>query len=126
MPPQSITPAESNILRIETMATRITSEEMQAVKTAARNSGSSCSEWLREAALAFLQEPIETSDNTPIEVTILQEMMGLRLLMVNLFAGALPGLALQNVYQIMEYADSAKYNEAAKVMRRSSEGQGTK
>jgi hypothetical protein len=126
MPPQSITPAESNILRIETMATRITSEEMQAVKTAARNSGSSCSEWLREAALAFLQEPIETSDNTPIEVTILQEMMRLRLLMVNLFAGALPGLALQNVYQIMEYADSAKYNEAAKVMRRSSEGQGTK
>jgi len=32
-----------------------------------------------------LQEPIETSDNTPIEVTILEEVMGLRLLMVNLF-----------------------------------------
>jgi hypothetical protein len=55
-----------------------------------------------------------------------QVEMGLRLLMVNLFAGATPGLALQNVYQIMEYADSAKYHEAAKVMRRSSEGQGTK
>jgi hypothetical protein len=123
---QSITPAESNVLRVETLATRITSEEMRAVKTAARNSGSSCSEWLREAALAYLQEPIETSNNTPIKVTILEEVMGLRLLMVNLFAGATPGLALQNVHQIIEYADSAKYNEAAKVMRRSSESRGTK
>jgi hypothetical protein len=107
---QSITTDESNVLRVETLATRITSEEMRAVKTAARNSGSSCSEWLREAALAFLQEPTETSDNAPIEVTILEELMRLRLLMVNLFAGATPGLALQNVHQIMEYADSAKYH----------------
>jgi hypothetical protein len=122
---QSITPAESNVLRVETLATRITSEEMRAVKTAARNGGYSCSEWLREAALAYLQQPHQKS-TTPIELTILEEVMGLRSLMVNLFAGATPGLTLQNVYQIMEYADSAKCNEAAKVMRRSSEGQGTK
>jgi hypothetical protein len=114
---QSIAPAESNVLRVETLATRITSEEMRAVKTAARNSGSSCSEWLREAALAYLQEPIEPSDNTPIEVAILKEIMGLRFLMVNLFAGANPGVALQTVHQLMAHADAVKH-EAAEVARR--------
>jgi hypothetical protein len=114
---QSIAPAESNVLRVETLATRITSEEMRAVKTAARNSGSSCSEWLREAALAYLQEPIETSDNTPIEVAILKEIMGLRFLMVNLFDGANPGVALQTVHQLMAHADAVKH-EAAEVARR--------
>jgi hypothetical protein len=113
---QSITPAESNVLRVETLATRITTEEMRTVKAAARDSGFSCSEWLREAALAHLQQPNKTSD-TPMELIILEELMGFRLLMINLFAGATPGVALQTVHQLMANADSVK-REAAEVVRR--------
>jgi hypothetical protein len=120
MSSQSTICTESNVLRVETLATRMTSKEMLAVKAAARNSGSSCSEWLRGAALAYLQQPHQKS-TTPIEVTILEEVVGLRFLMLNLFAGATPGLALQTVRQIMAHADSAKH-EAAEVLRRSSEG----
>jgi hypothetical protein len=121
---QSITPAESNVLRVETLATRVTSEEMRAVKAAARHSGSSCSEWLREAALAYLQQPHEKS-TAPIELTILEEIMGVRFLLLNLFAGATPGLALQTVRQIMTHADKSK-QEAAEIVRRSSDAQDAK
>jgi hypothetical protein len=116
MNPQSITASESNVLRVETLATRITSAQMRAVKKAARDSGSSCSEWLREAALAYLQETGQKS-TTPIELTILEEIMGLRFLMINLFAGATPGVALQTVHQLMAYANAAKH-EAADGVRR--------
>jgi hypothetical protein len=116
---QSITTDESNVLRVETLATRITSEEMRAVKAAARNSGSSCSEWLREAALAYLEETGQKS-TTPIELTILEEIMGLRFLMVNLFAGATPGVALQTVHHLMAHANAAKHEAAEGVRRQAS------
>jgi hypothetical protein len=113
---KSIAPSESNLLRVETLATRMTSEEMRAVKAAARDSASSSSEWLREAALAHLRRPNKTFD-TSIEMIILEEIMGFRLLMANLFAGANPGVALQTIYQLMANADSVKH-EAAEVVRR--------
>ncbi len=56
MTPQSIDPTQSNEFRVKTIAARITAEELGVVKAAARDSGSSCSEWLREAALASLQK----------------------------------------------------------------------
>jgi hypothetical protein len=116
MTPQSITPTESNVLRVETVATRMTFEETLAVKAAAKHGGTSCSEWLRAAALAYLQESNKTSD-TPIESSILEELMGLRFLLINLYAGATPGVTLQNVRQIMAHADEAKH-EAAEAVRR--------
>jgi hypothetical protein len=113
---QSTIGTESNELRVGTLASRMTAEELLAVKAAAKNGGISCSEWLRAAALAYLQEPNKTSD-TPIESIILKELMGLRFLLVNLYAGATPGVALQTVHQIMAHADGAKH-EAAEVVRR--------
>jgi hypothetical protein len=41
--------------------------------------------------------------------------MGLRLLVLNLFPAAIPGLAHQSLYQIMAFAESAKHREAAKI-----------
>jgi hypothetical protein len=122
---QSMTSTGSNVLRTEILATRLSSSEMRAVEAAAEVGGITRSEWLRDAALSYLQHPHQKS-TSPVDLTILEEIMGLRFLMVNLFARANPGLALQNVHQIMEHADSAKHNAAAKVMRLSSEGQGTK
>jgi hypothetical protein len=114
----------SNVLRTETLTTRLSPLEMRAVEAAAEVGGITRSEWLREAALAHLQQPNKTSD-TPIELTILEEIVGLRLLMVNLFAGASPGVALQTIYQLMANADSVKH-EAAKAVRRSSDSQVSK
>lgn len=115
MNPQSKTSTKSNVLRVETLATRITSVEMRALRKAATESGLSCSEWLREAALAYLQETDQKS-TTPIEMTILEEIMGFRLLMVNLFAGVTPGVALQTVHHLMAHANSVKH-EAAEAVR---------
>jgi hypothetical protein len=47
--------------------------------------------------------------------------MSLRLVLLNLFAAATPGLALQTVRQIMNFAESTKHAEAAKVLRRLAE-----
>ena len=51
--------------------------------------------------------------------------MALQFLLVNLFAGANPGVALQTIRQLMAKADVAKY-KAAKAVRRSSDAQGMK
>lgn len=110
---------QSNDSRVEMLATRVTTEEMRAVKAAAKDSGTSCSEWLRAAALAHLQQPHKTSD-TPMELIILEELMGFRLLMINLFAGATPGVALQTVHQLMAYANAAKHEAADGVRRHAS------
>jgi hypothetical protein len=116
MTPYSITPAESNVFRVETLATRLNSSEMRAVEAAAKVGGITRSEWLRDAALTYLRNPHQKS-TTPIDLTILEEIMGLRFLMVNLFAGANPGVALQTVHQLMAHADAVKH-EAAEVVRR--------
>jgi hypothetical protein len=94
---------------------------MRAVRVAARNSGSSPSAWLREAALAYLRRTGQKS-TTPIEVTILEELTALKFLLVNLFAGANPGVALQTIYQMMASADSVK-QKSAEIVRRSGEAQ---
>jgi hypothetical protein len=89
---------------------------MRAVEASIEVAGITRSEWLRDAALAYLQHPHQES-TTPIDLTILEEIMGLRFLMVNLFAGANPGVALQTVHRLMAHADAVK-REAAKVVRR--------
>jgi hypothetical protein len=122
---QSMTSSGSDLLRIETLSTRLNLSEMRAVEAAAEVGGITRSEWLRDAALAYLRHPHQKS-TTPIDVKILEEVMGLRFLMVNLFAGVNPRMALQTVHQLMAHADSVKYNAAAKVVRCSSEGQDTK
>jgi hypothetical protein len=113
---QSMTSTGSNVLRKETLATRLNSSEIRAVEAAAEVGGITRSEWLRDAALAHLRNPHQKS-TTPIDLTILEEIIGLRFLMVNLFAGANPGVALQTVHQLMAHADAVKH-EAAEVVRR--------
>lgn len=112
---QSTVPTRSDALRVETLATRLTAAEMQGVAAAAESSGISRSEWLRASALAYLQRPHQTHDDS-IESTILEELMGLRLVILNLFAAATPGLALQTVHLIMAHAESSKHIEATKVV----------
>jgi hypothetical protein len=118
MNPQSITTTAPNVLRLETLATRLSSSEMRAVKAAAESAGITRSEWLRNAAVAHVDQSNGVSPHS-LESTVLAEIMGLRLLVLNLFPAAIPGFAHQSLYQIMAYAESAKHREAAKVLRTS-------
>ena len=111
------TVVSAKVLRVETLATRLTVAEMQAVEAAAAAEGISRSDWLRNAAVANLRQ-MEQAPGTPLESTILAELLGLRLVILNLFPLAIPGLAIESVRQIMAFADSAKHGEAAKVLRR--------
>jgi hypothetical protein len=103
----------TNMLRPETLATRLSTAEMCAVEAAAVAAGIR-SEWLREAVLAHLDrrdQPGKLSSHA----VLLAEIMGLRLMMLNLFPAAIPGLAHESVRQIMAFAESRKRAEAAKV-----------
>lgn len=120
--PHSATPPILNGLRVETLATRLSSAEMRTVEAAAEATGITRSEWLRDAALAYLNRPSQTP-SISFESTLLAEIMGLRSLVLNLFPAAIPGFAVGSVRQIMAYADSVKHGEAAKILRHSSENQ---
>jgi hypothetical protein len=114
------TSATTNVQPLEALATRLSSSEMQAVEAAAEARGITRSQWLRSAAVAYLNRSSEVHPPA-IESTILTEVMGLRLLVLNLFPAATPGLALETLRQIMIYAETAKHIEAAKVVHRSNE-----
>jgi len=122
---QATTKAGSDVHRIKILATRVTSTEMQAIEAAAASGGATRSEWLRASALAYLQR-LNNTPPTVIEPMILEEILALRLLTLNLFAAATPGLALQTVHQIMVHADSSKHLEATRVVSRAGGNQTSK
>jgi hypothetical protein len=69
--------------RARSIATRLTDAEFGEIEAAAANAGKKVAEWLREAALAHARAGQEETD--PI---LLAEIMGMRSLMLNLFARA--------------------------------------
>ena len=122
MNPESVTSSAPNRLRPGIVSTRLSPSEMADVDAAVGAAETTRSSWLREAALSRLGQ----SDPTPhssLESIVLAEIMSLRLVLLNLFAAATPGLALQTVHQIMNFAESTKHAEAAKVLLRLTEGE---
>lgn len=117
---QATTNTGSTVHRIETVATRVTSAERQAIEAAAASSGITRSEWLRASALACLQRP-QVISAASLETTILQEMMAIRYLVLNLFARVNPGLGLQALHDVMATADAGKHGATARVLTRSGE-----
>ena len=102
----------------KTLATRLPWREMLAVEDAAKASGKTCSEWLREAALAHLQKPIRSRKSAP-DPTLLTELVGLRQLTVNLFSAlASEGFSTATVQQIVKQADHVKEGKADEILRR--------
>src|ERR1019366_9872701 len=71
--------------RGKTIATRLPKSEMEAVEAAAKTAGKSASVWLREAAIAHLNRPVETRKTLP-DPTLLAEILGLRNLTINLLS----------------------------------------
>ncbi len=103
--------------KAKTLATRLPPAEMQAVEEAAREAGKTCSEWLRDAAIAHLNRPARTPKPMP-DPTLLAEILALRSVLVNLLSAAAPELSKDAVQKIVTYADSIKQGKADEIVRR--------
>jgi len=98
--------------RARSIATRLTETEFGEVEAAAANAGKKVAEWLREAALAHARAGQEETD--PI---LLSEIMGMRSLMLNLFARASEGpLTTEDLRKMSTYSDSIKEQRAQDYM----------
>jgi uncharacterized protein (DUF1778 family) len=86
--------------RTRSVATRLTEAEFAEVESAAASAGQKVSEWLRYAALAQAREEEERTD-----LILLTEIVGMRALMLNLFAKASEGpLRKEDLRKISEYS----------------------
>jgi uncharacterized protein (DUF1778 family) len=108
------------ILRAKTVATRLSTEELEEVEEAAKRSGKSLAEWLRDTALTEARE--RPAD--PGEV-ILAEVCATRYMLLNLFhataQAASEGKQLlpETVLKIRETADAQKATKAHKLLQES-------
>ena len=108
--------------RGKTLATRLPRAEMLAVEEAAQAAGQTCSQWLREAAVAHLKRPVRSRKSMP-DPTLLTELMGLRQLTVNLFAAvAGSSISPEQVRDIVRQADHVKEGKADEILRRLHDG----
>jgi hypothetical protein len=107
--PTSASPASSDASRVKSIATRLTEAELSEVEAAAFNVGKKLSEWLRDTALASVRAPqVEQTDTI-----LLAEIMGMRALMLNLFARASKGpLSAEDMRKMSVYADAIKEQKA--------------
>jgi len=115
------TPGARTILRAKTVATRLSTEELEEVEAAAKRSGKSLAEWLRDTALTEARQ----SPADPVEV-ILAEVCATRFMLANLFhataQAASEGKQLlpETVLKIRETADAQKATKARKLLQDSS------
>lgn len=107
--PASASPVPNDVSRIKSIATRLTEAELDEVETAASQAGKKISEWLRDTVLAHVRAPQEE----PTDTVLLAEIMGMRDLMLNLFAQASKGpLSTEDMRKMSAYADSIKERKA--------------
>ena len=107
--PTSASPASSDASRVKSVATRLTEAELSEVEAAASKVGKKLSEWLRDTALASVRAPQEEQT----DMVLLSEIMGMRALMLNLFAQASNGpLSAEDMRKMSAYADAIKEQKA--------------
>ena len=119
-PPSSIPPTASaapasEAYRTKSVATRLTEAEFATVESAAVSAGQKVSEWLRYAALAQAHQERE-GQTDPI---LLAEILGVRALVLNLFAKASEGpLTKEDLHKISEYAEAIKDRKVEETLTR--------
>jgi hypothetical protein len=123
VPATSRVAAGNETYRTKSIATRLTGAEFAEVESAATSAGQKVSEWLRSAALA--QARADGEERT--DPILLAEIVGMRALMLNLFARASEGpLSKEELRKISEYADAVKQRKAEEVLGRTrGKGPGT-
>lgn len=101
----SASPVPNDASRVKSIATRLTEAEFEEIEAAASRAGKKVSEWLRDTALAHSRVPQKEQTDT----LLLAEIMGMRDLMLNLFAQASKGpLSSEDMRKMSAYADSIK------------------
>jgi hypothetical protein len=94
--------------RARSIATRLTEAEFAEVESAAAKGGKKLAEWLRDAALTQARASQEPTDSI-----LLAEIMGMRSLMLNLFARASEGpISVDDLRKMSSHADSIKEQKA--------------
>ena len=94
--------------RAKSIATRLTEAEFAEVESAAAKAGKKLAEWLRDAALTQARASQELTDSI-----LLAEIMGMRSLMLNLFARASEGpINIEDLRKMSAHADSIKEQKA--------------
>jgi len=111
--PASASPAASDVSRVKSIATRLTEAELGEIEAAAFKAGKKVSEWLRDTALAS----VRASQQEQTDSVLLAEIIGMRDLMLNLFAQASKGpLSTEDMHKISAYADSIKEQKARQIL----------
>jgi hypothetical protein len=119
-PQETATPSASTVSvnetsRARSIATRLTDAEFGEVEAAAADAGKKVAEWLREAALAHARASAGAEEQT--DPILLAEIMGMRSLMLNLFARASEGpLTTDDLRKMSAYSDSIKEQRAQDYM----------
>jgi len=119
-PPASIPPTvpaapASEAYRTKSIATRLTEAEFAVVESAATGAGQKVSEWLRDAALSQAHQ--ERGGQT--DTILLAEILGVRALVLNLFAKASEGpLSKEDLRKISEYAEAIKDRKVDEALAR--------
>jgi hypothetical protein len=119
--PQVVAPIATSSSANETargrsVATRLTEAEFSEVEAAASGAGKKVAEWLRDAALAQARGDQIEEETDQI---LLAELMGVRSLMLNLFARASQGpLSTEDIKRMSAYSESIKEKRAAEFLAR--------
>ncbi|WP_158748825.1 hypothetical protein [Acidobacterium sp. S8] len=94
--------------RAKSVATRLTEAEFGEVESAVATAGKKLAEWLRDAALTQARSSQELTDSI-----LLAEILGMRSLMLNLFARASEGpISVEDLRKMSAHADSIKEHKA--------------
>jgi hypothetical protein len=103
------------ILRTRSADATVTDEEYEQLEALARSRGLTFGEWCREILLAQLK-PVVAS---PAETTILAEVLGLRMVTINLLRalGNDETLTPEKVKKILQFADTEKFAMAVERLR---------
>ncbi|MGH9378739.1 MAG: hypothetical protein ACRD1I_08065 [Terriglobia bacterium] len=97
-------------LRIKSVGTKVTEAEYGRLDAAAKASGQTLAEWVREVLLASVGE----TRATVAEKTVLAEVLGLRTILLNLFYKLAKGEAIieDKIKELIERADAGKLPKA--------------
>jgi hypothetical protein len=114
--PIATSPSANETARGRSVATRLTEAEFSEVEAAASGAGKKVAEWLRDAALAQARGDQIEEETDQI---LLAELMGMRSLMLNLFARASQGpLSTEDIKKMSAYSESIKQKRAAEFLAR--------
>ena len=103
------------ILPARSADAKVTDEEYAQLEALARSRGLTFGEWCREVLLAQLKPPVAA----PSETTVLAEVLGLRMIMINLLRaiGNEETLTPEKVKKIIQFADTEKLAMAVERLR---------